>query len=274
MRQRVGGSHPGTTCVTCSGRGPSSHSTGVVQVAHEANLHVAPVAGKWHGCCRERVNDEQEPLRTAYGDLCELAVELTEATSWQPSGCVGWTVRDLLLHHLSDAQRALVALATVSPNGLSDRNAVTYWIGSSGRSDPESRHLRATRTIASAYSFDGLQNMYVETLQAVIALAARVEPSAIASTQGHTLRVDDLLSTLVTEAALHHLDLVAHLDARGPSRSPLAVVRSTLDGLFGRPAPTHWDDETWALIGTGRKPLGPSERAALGADAVRLPLLS
>lgn len=213
-------------------------------------------------------------LRIAYGDLCRFAEGLTETASWQPSGCTGWAVRDLLLHHLSDAQRALVALATVSADGSCDRDAVTYWTDSPGQSDPESRGLRATRTIASAYRLNALQSVYLETLQAVVGLSSHVAPSAVATTQGHTLRVEDLLATLVTEAALHHLDLVAHLTLPGPSAGPLAVVRCTLDGLLGRPAPAEWDDSTWALIGTGRRPLNPRERAALGADADRLPLLS
>ena len=216
----------------------------------------------------------REPLRTAYRDLCTLADGLTETASWQSSGCVGWTVRDLLLHHLSDAQRALVALATASPDGHCDRDAVTYWTDAPGQSDPESRDLRATRTIASAYHLVALQTLSRETLQAVVALSSRVDPSAVAPTQGHTLRVDDLLATLVTEATIHHLDLVAYLAAPGPSAGPLAVVRRTLDGLLGRPAPTDWDDTTWALLGTGRRPLGASERAVLGADVDRLPLLS
>ena len=219
------------------------------------------------------MDDPREPLRTAYGELCTLADGLTETASWQSSGCVGWSVRDLLLHHLSDAQRALVALATASPDGHCDRDAVTYWTDAPGRSDPESRDLRATRTIASAYRLDVLQTLYRETLQAVVALSSRVAPSAVAPTQGHTLRVDDLLATLVTEAAVHHLDLVAHLAAPGPSAGPLAVVRRTLDGLLGRSTPTDWDDTTWALVGTGRRSLGASERAVLGADVDRLPLL-
>lgn len=220
------------------------------------------------------MDDVWDALRTAYGDLCSLADGLTEAAAWQPSGCTGWAVRDLLLHHLSDAQRALVALALSFPSGVCDRDAVTYWIDSPGQADPESRGLRATRTIASAYRLDALQTVYRETLQAVVALSSRVDPSAVAPTQGHTLRVDHLLATLVTEAALHHLDLVAHLPGSGPSAEALAIVRSTLDGLLGRPTPADWDDTTWALTGTGRRAADPRELSALGLDASRLPLLS
>lgn len=233
------------------------------------------LALRWRWCCPGSVDAGSEMLQTAYGDLSELAAGLTEAASWRPSGCAGWAVRDLLLHHLGDAQRALVALATASPRGVCDRDAVSYWTDSPGQADPESRRLRATRTVASAYRLEALQAVYLETLHAAVAVASRTAPSAVASTQGHVLRVDDLLATLVTEAALHHLDLVAYLDgAPGPAAGPLEVVRRTLDGLFGGPAPADWDDVTWALVGTGRKSLGPRERAALGADADRLPLLS
>jgi hypothetical protein len=51
------------------------------------------------------------------------------------------------------------------------------------------------------------------------------------------------------------------------------VVRRTLDGLLGCAVPYPWDDETWALVGTGRRPLTESEREALGFHAGRLPLL-
>jgi hypothetical protein len=103
-------------------------------------------------------------------------------------------------------------------------------------------------------------------------LAAGLTEMAAWQPSGCTGQGDDGL--LVTEAALHHLDLVEHLDAPGPSAGPLAVVRRTLDGLLGRPAPPDWDDITWALVGTGRRPLAPHARTALGADADRLPLLS
>jgi hypothetical protein len=75
------------------------------------------------------------------------------------------------------------------------------------------------------------------------------------------------------EAAVHHLDLVAHLGRRGPAPGPLLLVRRTLDGLLGCPVPFPWDGETWALVGTGRRPLTETERLALGSHADRLPLL-
>ncbi len=135
--------------------------------------------------------------------------------------------------------------------------------------------MRAVRTMAGAWPLDVLVNTYAETGAAVLSLASRTPAHMLVATQGHVLTAGDLLTTLTVEAAVHHLDLVEHLDRPGPAPEALAIVTHTLDGLLGRPNPiTAWDDETWARVGTGRRPLGPSERAAFGPDAERLPLLS
>jgi len=182
-------------------------------------------------------------------------------------------VRDVVFHLLGDAQRALVSLLTPS-DGPADRTAVTYWIDSPGQHDPDSRGLRATRTMASAWSLPYLVETYVRTSTAALALAGRTPPDTLVATQGHVLTARDLVATFAVEAAVHHLDLVVELDRPGPRAEPLALVRQTLDGLLGRPVPVAWDDRTWALAGTGRRPLDAAERHAFGADADRLPLLS
>lgn len=212
-------------------------------------------------------------LATAYEELADLALSLDEIQAWQPTGCTGWAVRDLLQHLLGDAQRGLVALAVPAP-GPADRDAVTYWTTAPSGDDPEWREVRAVRTMASAWRLRALAATFAETARAVVALAERTPADQLAATQGHVLRTDDLVATLTVEAAVHHLDLVVHLDRPGPAAGPLRVVRQTLDGLLGRPGPATWDDRTWALVGTGRHPVGPEERAALGPDADRMPLLA
>ena len=218
-------------------------------------------------------DDEFAALRVAYGDLAGLAESLSERDSWCATGCPGWAVRDVVFHLLGDAQRALVSLLTPS-DGPADRTAVTYWIDSPGQHDPDSRGLRATRTMASAWGLPYLVETYVLTGAAVLTLAGRVPPDTLVATQGHVLTARDLVATFAVEAAVHHLDLVVELDRPGPRAEPLALVRRTLDGLLGRPVPVAWDDRTWALAGTGRRPLDAAERQAFGADADRLPLLS
>ena len=92
------------------------------------------------------------------------------------------------------------------------------------------------------------------------------------ATQGRTLTVADLLSTLTVEVAVHHLDLVLRPDRPGPAPAPLAEVRRVLEGLLGGPLPAGWDDATAARRGTGREPLSAADRDELGARGRAFPL--
>lgn len=162
-----------------------------------------------------------DALRIAYLDLATLATSLDEDASWRPTACVGWSVRDLIHHLLSDAQRALVALATPA-RGPADKDAATYWLDSPGASDAESRGIRATRTMASQWPLKYLTAVFAETTSAVVTLSERAAPSDLVSTQGHVLSVADLLATLVVEASIHHLDMTVEPDCAGPGPEPTA----------------------------------------------------
>jgi Mycothiol maleylpyruvate isomerase N-terminal domain len=211
-------------------------------------------------------------LRAAYGDLATALSSLTVEEGWQPTGCAGWTPVDLGFHLLSDARRALVALNTPSP-GPVDRTAVDYWTAWRPPAPGDDEELWSTRIAASVHGgLAGISRRYAETSAAVLVAAGRVGPADLVGTQGHVLTVADLCSTLVVEAAVHHLDLVAHLDRPGPAKGPLAEVRRVLEGLLGGPLPAGWDDATAARRGTGREPLSDDDRARLGDAAGAFPL--
>jgi hypothetical protein len=218
------------------------------------------------------VGPELAALRIAYSDIATITASLDEEDSWRPTRCTGWVVRDLLVHLLRDAQRALVAMATPAA-GPPDRDFVTWWSGVGLPEDPEFRERRGLRTIASTWELGDLARTFVETTRAVVTLAGRTPPDALVATQGHVLKSVDLVVTVAVKAAVHHLDLVVDLPRPGPRPEPLALVRNTLDALLGEPAPQDWPDDRWALLGTGRVPPGGGERRALGQAAARLPLL-
>jgi hypothetical protein len=211
-------------------------------------------------------------LRTAYGELSGLLGALTDEETWQPTGCDGWTAVDLGFHLLSDARRALVALSTPAEEPA-DTDAVSYWTAWQPPAPGDEDTLWATRIAASVQGgLPTVADRYAETTAAVLVSAGRVRAADRVRTQGRVLRVEDLLSTLVVEAAVHHLDLVRHLDRPGPSAGPLAEVRRVLDGLLGSPLPERWDDATAALRGTGRERLTAADRLELGPGAARFPL--
>jgi len=203
-------------------------------------------------------------LEQAYEGLLAVTGSLDEPDGWQPTGCAGWCVRDLVFHLLADAQRALVALHT--PAGRRpDTDAVSYWRGFPAGSDAG---LRATRACATAFgSLGGLVALHAETARAALHAVDRADPEAVVATQGHALRVADLVDTLVVEAAVHHLDLVVALERPGPGAEPLAQVRRTAEALLGEAFDAAYDDLTVARLATGRAPAPP-------ALADRLPVLS
>ena len=211
-------------------------------------------------------------LRTAYGDLARLLDTLTPAEQWLPTGCAGWTPVDLGWHMLADARRGLVALSTPT-EGAASTDAVGYWRSWQPTAEDDDHDLWATRVSASVTGgLAAIREPYAETTAAVLVSADRVPGSDLVSTQGHVLTVADLLSTLTVEAAVHHLDLVAHLDRPGPAAGPLAEVRRVLEALLGQALPSDWDDVTAARRGTGREPLTEADRAVLGGAAGRFPL--
>src|SRR5439155_11508384 len=106
--------------------------------------------------------------------------------------------------------------------------------------------------------------------------AAEADPARTVQTFGPVLRLDEFLKTRVLELAVHRLDLL-HALGRERSVDPTSaeVVVPILDGLLGseRPAELGWSDVEFIEAGTGRRPIEPGERAALGPLADRFPLL-
>jgi len=213
-----------------------------------------------------------ELLQATYRSLSALVTDLRPEETWQPTGCAGWSVLDLTLHLVDDSRRGLVALATPA-GGPATADAVAYW--RTWQPTPAQDQDVAWRTRVRASVAGGpaeLASVHAELVTAVGVLAGRAGPGELIATQGHVLRTGDLLSTLAVEAAVHHLDLVAHLDRPGPAPEALAEVRRVLEGLLGAPLPASWDDVTAARRGTGREPLDDADRAVLGPAAERFPL--
>jgi uncharacterized protein (TIGR03083 family) len=217
------------------------------------------------------MSDVTAVLDSAYAGAVGAVRDIGDG-EWRPTGCAGWSVRDLVFHLLGDAQRALVALAT--PAGAEPgTDAVSYWESWRPGTAEALADLRMTRIGASVYStFPPLLDGYEETTRAVVHAARHTDPGLVVRTQGHTIRVEDLVRTLIVETAVHHLDLVVALDRPGPPAAALRTVRETLDALLGEATPVTWDDAAYARVGTGRAPLTADERLVLGPLADRFPL--
>jgi uncharacterized protein (TIGR03083 family) len=215
-----------------------------------------------------------ELLQSAYAAFETAVAQVDEPGSWDPTGCRGWSVRDLVFHVVGDAQRALVALHTPA-DPPADRDSATYWRG--WGSDPvgDAAGRRWARVNGAMFGdWEQLRGLHRETSAAVRRAVAAADPGALVGTQGHVLTVADLASTLTVEAAVHHLDLRRHLpDLPRPPASGLAEVRRVVEALAG-PFPPSLADERVAVLATGRAEPTPDERADLAALLERLPVFS
>ena len=211
-------------------------------------------------------------LDDAYASLAAAVAALDDDAAWTPTGCRGWCVRDLVHHLHADAVRALVAVHSPAA-GAADCDAVAYWRG--WGVDPARDELtrRATRVEAGLRSWLALRSAYLEAVAAARLAVTGADPAAVVSTQGHSLSVTDLASTLAVEATLHHFDLIAHLQLPPPSPAGLREVRRVVEALLEQPLP-RWSDERVALVGTGRATPSPDESTDLGPAADRLPVFS
>ena len=203
---------------------------------------------------------QHEALAQAYDGITAVVTPLDDAALQRPTRCRGWLVADLLFHVLCDAQRALVALASPAP-GPADVDDVSYWRAfiPGGDDDASVKHAWWARRSAAAFDRpSGVVRIWSDTAPAAARAAAAADPDGYVTTQGHVLRVPDLLATLTTEAVIHHLDLVVDLpDAPLPAAAPTRVAVATVDGLLSDDAvrPVGWDDRDYLLKATGRVPV-------------------
>jgi uncharacterized protein (TIGR03083 family) len=192
-------------------------------------------------------------LASAYDGIAVVVDGLTEPDLRRPTRCRGWTVADLMFHLLLDAQRALVALASPADDEP-DVDAVTYWAPHKPAAPWAGEHEEFVRRATAAYSTpDTVVQFWRRTAAAVPRAASLVALDARVTTQGHVLTVADLLSTLVVEAVVHHLDLTVDLpDAPPPDDAVLAHVRDVFDAMLGAPSPSRWRTVDYVLAATGR----------------------
>ncbi|MGC4788462.1 maleylpyruvate isomerase N-terminal domain-containing protein [Micromonospora sp. DT178] len=217
------------------------------------------------------------PLAQAYDGITRVVADLDDAGLQRPTRCRGWLVADLLFHVLCDAQRALVALASPA-EGPADVDDVSYWRTFPSEEDGNgARHAWWARRSAAAFDRPGgIVRLWTDTAPAAVRAAGAADPDGHVTTQGHVLRVRDLIATLTTEAVVHHLDLVLDLPAAPlPGTLATGVAVATMDGLLSDDAvrPAAWSDAEYLLKATGRMPLTDRDQLELGEVAGWFPLL-
>jgi hypothetical protein len=232
---------------------------------------------------------------TTWSALREAVAALPDRAFTAPSGCRGWLVQDLVCHLVIDAQDVLITLATPAESAPT-ADALSYWTptpipagGGVNHGTPSHRAAppdstdpldALTRRLAAAYEDPALLRHHLEDVGAAAGRAALLaHPELPVATQGMSLTVRDYLGAYVLEWTLHHLDLIARLEAAdappGPPAEGLADARDLLERRLRLRLPATWADADALRIATGRRPATDAERAELeelGPRAAMLPL--
>jgi uncharacterized protein (TIGR03083 family) len=201
--------------------------------------------------------------------LDELSPEDWERTTRLP----GYTVKDLVVHTVF-ALRLREAIARQPFTGSPSRDRVTWWDrdrGDGAQNDETIRSVAAGMSIQEA----------VEALRAVLDSCAdafrSLPPDAAVGSDDLSVRAGDIAAVSVIEAGVHAMD-IGHATLRGERIHPAAagIVVEVLEGRLGQPLPKRigWDEKTYILTGSGRRPLSPNERWTLGPLADKFPLLT
>lgn len=105
-------------------------------------------------------------------------------------------------------------------------------------------HAHFVRRSRSRLSHTGRIGATVDrTSEAALGAASAADPFGSVVTQSHELAVVDFVGTLVVEAAIHYVDLTAHLLAAAlADQAGLSVVRRTMEALLQAPLPSSWAD--------------------------------
>ncbi|MEV6105406.1 maleylpyruvate isomerase N-terminal domain-containing protein [Streptomyces sp. NPDC051940] len=209
----------------------------------------------------------------SWNALLDAVAGLADEDFERPSGCTGWSVRDLVCHLVIDAQDVLITLVTPADTAPTV-DAAGYW---SLLDEPPSGDDPLDALIprlAAAYGEPRWLKFHLDDVGSAAGRAARLaDPGARVSTQGKVLTAGDYLGAYVLEWTLHHLDLTAHLPSapEPPPAETLAAARALLERIAGAPFPGSLSDTDALLVGTGRR--APTGAEDLGELAARIPLI-
>ena len=191
------------------------------------------------------------------GEPVRNLATVTEAEFERPTRCVPWTVRALLAHVDTGADRVITMLAEPPPSAA-DTDAAGYYRADTRFSSATNRE-RVDGAIAAAARADrGAVHAahFTQTWRdAYTAVAAQAPDRVVRTRHGDAMLLTDFMVTRVVELVLHGLDFADALD-RPPwtHDSALEVVTRLLLPTATQPVldALGWDQMTLVRVATGR----------------------
>lgn len=218
----------------------------------------------------------RKALRSQCGAISRLLGNLPEDDFARPTRLPPWDVLHLLAHLYRDLERVPLALQEPQPATSADTDAVTYW--HYDRTENASRTQARADLIVQKYgSGAALVRAFDAVQRHASSLLDDTDPGIVVRTWEPVMRIDDFAATRIVEVTIHGLDLTDALGQRlEMDDDAMELTSAVLFELLAAPLPSelNWDRTTWIEKSSGRIPLTPAERIALGRQADVFPLLA
>lgn len=222
------------------------------------------------------MSEVAEALRAQTTELGSLLEELTEEEFELVTRCTPMTVADMVAH-LAQIMHGLKETSQTEFDDEPSHTAATWYTYDPAEVGP--RVIDGAREGSQGKTPQELTVWFREgAVGAVVAITNTSGRRIVGRDAPRRTRVtlDELARTRVLEAAVHTAD-IGHATKRGEAIVPAAakVCCELLDEILGAKLPPDigWDERTYILTATGRRPLSNNERWTLGELANRFPLI-
>lgn len=221
------------------------------------------------------MSTEIHTLEAQGKELIALVGELSAEDLSRPTRCPPLTVREIVGHVGSMFHRFTEALGQDFEEPVSHDRSSYYAVF---RDEVAPLVVEESQSEAGERSDEELRSWLEDGIATAVQTARATPPDKVTGTRRFPRRLTalDFTATRVLECGVHTMD-ISHATLRGERIHPdaAAIVIEILDGLLGSRLPVSlgWDQRTYILTGTGRRPLEANERYVLGPLAERFPLL-
>lgn len=227
---------------------------------------------------------EIEALADQLDELINLVAGLSHDEFARPTRCPGWSVAEVIAHCEGMLVR-LVGENARPVGGVAEIDRVGYYgydpDGPREGEDPARTFSEVIRDRvieeAEGRSPVQLRDALLVAVESALKRVVEIPAERVIQRSGHPrMTFGEFVASRNLEFGVHTLD-IAQATGRPEQLRPhaAAIITDILDRLLGEPIPAsiEWDATTYALVGTGRRPIHRDEVAAIGPLAARFPLL-
>lgn len=190
------------------------------------------------------------------------------------TNCPPWTLHQLIVHIAFSI--GVPDRLQPAPEGLPSSEAADYYRRPErDTSDYRTANVERAQRTATTIDLQQGRELFTKSWKRATDVFARHDPHQRIDAAGQALTVDAYVLTRLMSVAAHGLDVAITLD-RPPwtTKQALQALRPVLIDLLQADPPAGWTDQDLLALGTGRRPLSPTDRDALGSLESRFPLLS